>query len=132
MIQLVPQMKILLAIAPVDFRKGIDTLAAVCKEQLLQDPYSGTLFVFRNRSGTALKLLVYDGVGFWLFWRRFSQGKIRWWPHSADDSERLHSLAAQQLSALLYNANPIEMRFAPDWKKIEQPYAASSSGAPRS
>jgi transposase len=60
MIQLVPQLKILLAFEPVDFRKGIDSLAAVCKLRLEQDPFSGTLFVFRNRSGTALKLLVYD------------------------------------------------------------------------
>ena len=131
MIQLVPHMKILLAIAPVDFRKGADTLAALCKEQLSQDPYSGTLFVFRNRSGTALNLLIYDGVGFWLFWRRFSQGKLRWWPQAADDAAHLHSLAAQQLSALLYNANPMEMKFAPDWKMIAQPQAASLSGAPR-
>ncbi len=56
MIQLVPQIKVLLAVEPVDFRKGIDTLAAVCKEGLLQDPLSGALFVFRNRSGTALDL----------------------------------------------------------------------------
>ncbi len=66
MIQLVPQIKVLLAVDPVDFRKGIDTLAAVCKDRLAQDPLSGALFVFRNRSGTALKLLVYDGSGYWL------------------------------------------------------------------
>ena len=60
MIQLVPQLKILLAVEPVDFRKGIDTLAAVCRQRLAQDPLSGALFVFRNRSGTALKMLVYD------------------------------------------------------------------------
>ena len=131
MIQLVPHIKILLAIAPVDFRKGADTLAALCKEQLSEDPYSGTLFVFRNRRGTALKLLIYDGVGFWLFWRRFSQGKIRWWPQAADDTALLHSLAAQQLSALLYNANPMQMQFAPDWKQIAQPQAAATRGAPR-
>ena len=131
MIQLVPHMKVLLAIAPIDFRKGADTLAALCKEQLAQDPYSGTLFVFRNRRGTALKLLVYDGVGFWFVWRRFSQGKLRWWPQAADETAPLHTLAAQQLAALLYNANPTEMQFAPDWKQIAQPQAASANGAPR-
>ncbi|MGH9845586.1 MAG: IS66 family insertion sequence element accessory protein TnpB [Blastocatellia bacterium] len=60
MIQLVPQLKILLACQPVDFRKGIDSLAALCKARLDENPFSGALFVFRNRSGTALKLLVYD------------------------------------------------------------------------
>ena len=66
MIQLVPQLKILLAYEPVDFRKGIDGLAAVCRQQLQQDPFSGCMFHFRNRAGTALKLLVFDGGGFWL------------------------------------------------------------------
>jgi hypothetical protein len=66
MIQLVPQLKILLACEPVDFRKGIDALAALCKSQLAQEPMSGAIFVFRNRSGTALKLLTYDGRGYWL------------------------------------------------------------------
>jgi transposase len=49
MVQLVPQLKILLACEPVDFRKGIDSLAALCKWQLDQDPLSGVLFVFRGR-----------------------------------------------------------------------------------
>jgi transposase len=57
MIQLVPQLNILLAYEPVDFRKGVDSLVALCKTRLDQDPFSGALFVFRNRSGTALKLL---------------------------------------------------------------------------
>jgi transposase len=65
MIQLVPHLRILLAISPVDFRKGAETLAAFCQKHLSEDPYSGTLFVFRNRRGTALKLLIYDGVGWW-------------------------------------------------------------------
>lgn len=77
MIQLVPQLRILLACAPVDFRKGLDSLLALCKGPLKQDPFSGTLFVFRNRSGTALKLLVYDGTGYWLCLKRFSQGHLQ-------------------------------------------------------
>ena len=60
MIQIVPQMKVLVACEPVDFRKGIDSLACVCREQFRVDPFVGTLFVFRNRSGTSIKLLVYD------------------------------------------------------------------------
>ena len=49
MIQLVPQLKIMLAIEPVDFRQGIDRLAALCRERFDHDPMSGTLFVFRGR-----------------------------------------------------------------------------------
>src|SRR2546425_234788 len=66
MLQLSPQTRILLATEPVDFRKGIDGLAAVCRQQLREQPLSGAVFVFRNRTATALKLLVYDGQGFWL------------------------------------------------------------------
>ena len=66
MIQVTPQMRIVVAIEPTDFRRGIDGLARVCKEVLKQDPFGGWVFVFRNRSATALKVLVYDGQGFWL------------------------------------------------------------------
>ena len=59
MIQITPQMRILVAVESVDFRKGIDGLAGVIKVLDL-DPFSGYLFVFRSRSGTSLKLLVYD------------------------------------------------------------------------
>ncbi len=66
MIQITPQMRIMVAVAPADFRKGIDGLARMCKDVLGQDPFSGWVFVFRNRKATALKILVYDGQGFWL------------------------------------------------------------------
>lgn len=117
MIQLVPQLKILLAIEPVDFRKGTDTLAALCRAHLQQDPLSGALFVFRNRAGTSLKLLVHDGVGFWLLIRRFSQGKLLWWPTSAT-GELLHPLQAQQLSVLLYHGHPLHAHFAEPWRRL--------------
>lgn len=116
MIQVVPQLKILLCREPVDFRKGVDALVALCKSHLKEDPFSGALFVFRNRAGTALKLLVYDGLGFWLTLRRFSEGRICWWPTAGE--EKLHPLAAQQLTVLLYNGNPLEANFAPAWRTL--------------
>jgi len=64
MLQITPQMKILVAIEPADFRRGIDGLARLCRDALQQDPFTGTIFVFRNRRGTGLKLLTYDGQGF--------------------------------------------------------------------
>lgn len=66
MLQVTPQMKILVAVEPVDFRKGIDGLVQVCKTVLGQDPFGGGVFAFRNRRATAIKVLVYDGQGFWL------------------------------------------------------------------
>jgi len=80
MIQLTPQMRLLLAVEPVDFRKGIDGLVAVCRQRLAADPLSGGLFVFSNRRRKALKLLVYDGQGFWLAQKRLSAGRFNWWP----------------------------------------------------
>ena len=60
MLQLTPQSRIFLAVQPVDFRKGIDGLAAVCRQVLHEQPLSGAVFVFRNRSATAIKLLFYE------------------------------------------------------------------------
>ena len=60
MIQIAPQMKILLAVEPVDFRKGIDGLARICKTVIKSDPFSGYLFVFLNRGKTSMKILSYD------------------------------------------------------------------------
>jgi len=116
MIQLTPQMRILVAISPVDFRKGIDGLAQLCRAALHADPFSGTVFVFRNRQRTALKLLVYDGRGFWLCHRRFSQGKLRWWPQSPDKC--VTQLESHQITVLLCGGNPEKISASPLWRAI--------------
>jgi len=72
MLQLSPQSRIFVATEPVDFRKGIDGLSAVCRQVLGDNPLSGALYVFRNRSATALKILAYDGQGFRLAMKRLS------------------------------------------------------------
>ena len=115
MLQLSPQTRILLATEPVDFRKGIDGLAAVCRRVLLEQPLSGTVFVFRNRAGTALKLLCYDGRGFWLCTKRLSQGRFTWWPTTQDAGTRL---SARELAIVLWNGNPKRAGMADDWKKL--------------
>ncbi len=81
MIQVTPQMRILVAIEPVDFRRGIDGLARLARQELESDPFSGRVFVFRNRKGTAVKILVYDGQGFWLCYKRLSTSRFRYWPY---------------------------------------------------
>lgn len=115
MIQLVPQMRVLVAVGAVDFRRGIDALAALCRRELAEDPFSGTLFVFRNRSGTAIKLLVYDGLGFWLCLKRFSRGRLQWWPSGHSGAE---TVTAQHLAILLAGGTPLLARIPEDWRRI--------------
>ena len=86
MIQVTAQMRILLAIEPVDFRAGIDGLARVCREKLAADPFTGVVVVFRNRRATTIRLITYDGQGFWLATKRLSTGKFRWWPTAVGDA----------------------------------------------
>jgi transposase len=83
MLQMTPQMRILVAVEAVDFRKGIDSLAELCRAKLNADPFSGCLFVFRSRRASSIKVLVYDGQGFWLATKRLSKGRFRWWPQVA-------------------------------------------------
>ena len=116
MIQITPQMRIMLACEVVDFRKGIDGLAQICRNVLHADPFSGHLFVFRNRSGTAIKILMYDGQGFWLCQKRLSQGRFRWW---AGDGAAAKNLLVHELQLILWNGNPQSAVVAPMWKKIQ-------------
>jgi transposase len=116
MIQIAPQMRIVVAIEPVDFRKQIDGLARVCKDVLKHDPFSGWVFVFRNRAARALKILVYDGQGFWLCHKRLSCSRFRWWPLPGDGATR--TLAAHQLQVLLSAGNPEAVQAAPAWRPI--------------
>ena len=116
MIQLTPQMRLLLAVEPVDFRKGIDGLVAVCRQRLQVDPLSGGLFVFANRRRHALKILVYDGQGFWLCQKRLSQGRFTWWPTPGRQSTL--ALDVHQLQLLLWNGNPASAQAAPMWRAI--------------
>ncbi|MBS1111199.1 MAG: Orf2 like protein [Anaeromyxobacteraceae bacterium] len=123
MIQVTPQLRILVAVEPTDFRKGIDGLARVCKDALGGDPFTGTLFVFRNRRGTALKLLTYDGQGFWLCQKRLSAGRFRFWPTEATGPAR--RLEAHELQVLLAAGNPLTAQAAPAWRRVS-PAARSS------
>ena len=91
------QVRVLVASKPVDFRKGMDGLAALVKEQLRTDPFSGTVYVFRAKRADRVKLIWWDGSGLCFFAKRLEEGQFRW-PKIEDGVMRLTSA---QLAALV-------------------------------
>ena len=89
--------RVLVATKPVDFRKGGDGLAALVREALSEDPFSGTIFVFRSKRADRVKILAWDGSGLVLFWKRLEHGAFRWPPIS----DGIMRLTASQLAALV-------------------------------
>lgn len=116
MIQITPHMRVLVAIAPVDFRCGIDGLAQLCRSVLKEDPMTGTVIVFRNRQRKAIKLLVYDGQGFWLAQKRLSSGKFRYWPGAP--GEVVSALWAHEFHVLISGGDPAQAKGAPLWRPV--------------
>ena len=116
MLSIAPQMRILVAVEPADFRKGIDGLAGLCRNVLREDPFSGGVFVFRNRRATAIKILVYDGQGFWLCQKRLSKGRFQWWPESAKAAVR--ELDARDLQLVVWNGDPSRAAMKPLWRGL--------------
>ena len=114
LIQITPQLRILVAIEAIDGRKGIDSLAQLCREKLDADPFSGCLFIFRSRSAKSIRILAYDGQGFWLATKRLSKGRFRWWPTGLEASK---TLRAHQAQLLLAAGNP-ETEAAPVWRQV--------------
>src|ERR1051326_8401138 len=114
MIQLTAHMKILIAIEACDFRNGIDGLAAICRNRLKEEPFDGGVFCFRNRRGTAIKILAFDGLGYFLILRRFSKGRLKWWPHKG--AEPISVVAARELQVLINKGIPQYAQFEEDWR----------------
>jgi transposase len=114
-IQVTAHMRILVAVEPIDFRAGIDGLAAICTQRLQADPFSGTLFVFGNRARTAIKILVYDGNGYWLCHKRLSSGRFALWSLGTGPTR---SLQACELQVLLMGGDPNKATPAPAWRRL--------------
>lgn len=111
MIQITPQMRVLVGVEPADFRAGIDGIAERCRTVLEADPFSGTVFVFRNRRRTAIKVLVYDGQGFWLCHKRFSAARLAFWPSKPQ-------MEAHELVVLLRGGDPRGMGAPAVWRRV--------------
>jgi len=115
MLQITPHHRLRLAVEPADFRRGIDGLTALCRQSLGEDPFCGSIFIFTNRSRNAVKILVFDGNGFWLCAKRFSKGRLPWWP-----TQNLPSLSLNpsQLHILLAQGNPMDASTPSDWRPL--------------
>jgi transposase len=109
--------RVLLATRPVDFRKGMDGLAALVKERLGADPFSGTIFVFRAKRADRVKLIAWDGTGLCLFAKRLEQSAFRW-PKIEDGVIRL---TPAQFAALIEGL---------DWRRVHEARETSAPAAP--
>ncbi|WSH67941.1 IS66 family insertion sequence element accessory protein TnpB (plasmid) [Rhizobium ruizarguesonis] len=68
----------MVATKPVDFRKGHDGLAALVKNELHKDPFTGAVFVFRSRKADRLKLIYWDGSGLVMAYKRLEEHTFTW------------------------------------------------------
>ena len=107
--------RVLVATAPVDFRRGADGLAALAKEALGQDPFSGTVIVFRSKRADRVKIIAWDGTGLVMLWKALDEGAFKWPPIS----EGVMKLSSSQLAALLDGL---------DWTRIHPPRRRRPSG----
>ena len=110
--------RVMMATKPVDFRKGAEGLAALVRETMGADPFSGTVYVFRSKRADRMKLVYFDGTGMCLFAKRLEDGKFCW-PAIADGVVRL---SAAQLQALVEGLN---WRRVHDSRETRVPVAAS-------
>ena len=100
-----PATKVYAAIEVVDMRKGFDGLYGLVRDQLGQDPLSGHLFLFSNRTHTRLKALVWDGSGLWVCAKRLEKGRFRW--PVANEQQRSVTMRAEELAMLV---NGLDMK----------------------
>lgn len=103
--------RILIARDPVDFRKSIDGLAAVCEVHLKEQPLDGTLYVFRNRRNSAVKMLIWTHGGFMMLYKKLERGRFRWPRRDADR----HVISAAELAALLEGIDLSKARRLKRW-----------------
>ncbi|MCA3700365.1 MAG: IS66 family insertion sequence element accessory protein TnpB [Novosphingobium sp.] len=100
--------RILIATKPVDFRKGAEGLAALAREVLGQDPFAGTVIVFRSRRADRIKLITWDGTGLVMVWKALDDGAFKW-PPVVDG---VMKLSTAQLASLLDGL---------DWTRVHLP-----------
>ena len=106
-----PATKIYIAVEAIDMRKGFEGLHGLVRDHLGEDPLSGHLFLFTNRTKTRLKVLVWDGSGLWVCAKRLEKGRFRW-PMATET--RSVTMRAGEL-ALLVNGLDLKQTRQRDW-----------------
>jgi transposase len=117
-IQVPANANVLVMHEPVSFRNGIEGTAAIARVVLQQEPMDGAFFVFRNRRGHMLRILYYDGSGFWLCTKRLSKGRfLGAWP-KGDGTGPSTALLVRELQVLLWGGDPASCDFPELWRKV--------------
>lgn len=120
MIQIPANARIFVMHDPISFHNGIDGTVAIARFVLNKDPMEGTFFVFRSKQGHSLRILCYDGSGYWLCTKRLSKGSFKkTWPVSDPTKPSPCSyLLVRELQILLWGGNPYSCWFPQLWRKI--------------
>jgi transposase len=116
-IQVPPNAHVVVMHEPISFHNGIDGTAAIARLVLEQEPMDGAFFVFRNRQRNMLRVLFYDGSGFWLCTKRLSNGCFSAWP-KGDGTSRCSALLARELQVLIWGGDPARCAFPDLWRKV--------------
>ncbi len=103
--------RVMVATKPVDFRKGAEGLAALVRDAMQDDPFSGVIYVFRAKRADRVKLIFWDGTGMVLVSKRLEDGEFRW-PKVQGGVLRL---SAAQFQALMEGL---------DWRRVHEPRRA--------
>ena len=111
-----PATRVFLASGATDLRKSFEGLSALVRHRLQQDPLSGHLFVFANRSHTRLKILYFDGTGIWICAKRLERGTFNW-PRTTETEPAVLRILAEELMLLVSGIDLEKTRPRDWWRK---------------
>jgi transposase len=121
MIQIAGNANVFIMHEAINFRGGIDKTAAVVRVILKKEPMDGAHFVFRSKLGHSLRILYYDGSGFWLCTKRLSSGTFnKAWPKGSDkgsDEVADSPILVRELQILIWGADPASCQFPESWRR---------------
>ena len=123
MLTIPPSVRVYLGAGATDMRKAIDGLRALVRDALAEDPFSGHLFVFANRRRDRIKILVWDGTGFWVFFKRLEQGTFSW-PEAQDRA--VVTMTARDLTLMLEGVDLSRVQFRKRYSRQTDMQVAAS------